>query len=542
MRISVFLPDCQYLFPPSEASRHGAFLATTKFLQWVANDAAFQGLEVFLPPAAMCDRESIKGAAEYTLRPENRGKGRLSFYLIHDLPQVWADGTPRIFRSIDPHYMARDRYLRDTYARGPVALSVDTHTMCSQEALGALRNVLGAEPVAYDSIQCVSGSLRESLLRTLESFGCVEPPFRLDVVGRPVDSSRFRVPTAAERTESRERYRIPPNATVAIFHSRVGPYSKADLYPLVQAFADSSGPEDWLIVSGTPTSDTAYEKLGGWLESAGVADRTCLLGSCPHEEVPSRLWAADFFVLPCDNATEGIGIAPVEALATGLPALVSDWDGMRAAVRDGVNGFLVPTYWVPGADRLSAFSPFTPHLSESLLVSQCIVVDEAAMASRMRELFTDRELRRRLGAAGREAAMAFDAPVIQQKLVDMFRSQLEEAAKEPGEVRDRRRQFAERLGLPLNYERVLEGQGTRALSPDDVLELTDVGRGLLAGSGTVPVYEEVGLLASPAVVSRVIERLCQGAQPFGVIESGEGAFVVGVLLKRGAIRLREQVG
>lgn len=541
MRLSVFLPDCGYLLPPSEGSRHGAFLATTKFLHWVANDPAFEALEVFLPPAVMCDRETVKRAAEHTLRPENRGRGRLSFYLVHGLPEVWADGKPRIFRSLDPHYMARDRYVRDAFAQGPTALSIDTHTMASQEALLALRTVLEAGAVSYDSIQCVSPSLRESLLHTCSSLGHPSPPLRLDVIGRPVDSHHFRPPSAAERAEARERYRIPHDAVAAIFHSRVGPYSKADLYPLVQAFAAASGPRDWLIVSGTPTSDNAYEKLSGWLESAGVAERTRLLGSCSHDEVPSRLWAADFFVLPCDNATEGIGIAPVEAMAAGLPALVSDWDGMRMSVRDGVNGFFIPTYWVPGAGRLSAFNPFTPHLSESLLVSQCIVVDEGAMADRMRSLFLDSDLRKRLGAAGRESAAALDAPVIQRKLIDLFTSQLEEASLESEQARDRRRLSAHLLGLPLDYEQVLMGQGTRALTFGDRFELTAVGQGLLDGTGTLPIYEEVGLLAGPAAVSRVLDRLRAGVQSFGEFK-GDESFVVGMMLKRGAIRLVKELG
>lgn len=543
MRLSVYLPDCGYLLPPGEASLHGAFLATTKFLQWVANEPAFESLEVFLPPAAMCDRETIKRAAEHTLLPENRGRGRLSFYLIHSLPEVWADGRPRILRSLDPHYMARDRYLRDAFAAGPTALSVDTHTMASQEALSALGSVLGVEPVPYDSIQCVSPSLRESLLRTFELLGSSRPPFRLDVVGRPVDCARFHPPTMEQKLAAREKFRIPPEAVAAIFHSRVGPYSKADLYPLVQAFAAASGPDDWLIVSGTPTSGNAYEKLSGWLDSAGVGHRARLLGSCPHPEVPSRLWAADFFVLPCDNSTEGIGIAPVEAMAAGLPALASDWDGMRAAVVDGVNGYLIPTYWIPGAQRMGDLSPFTPHLSESLLVSQCIVVDQDEMAQRMRELYRDGELRARLGRAGRESALAFDAPQIQQSLLGVFSAQLQDAAREPREARELRKRAASRLGMPLNYDCVLAGQGTRALRTDDAIELTSVGEELLRGTGTLPVYEEVGLLASSAAIGQVLERIRKGVRTFGAItgeNAEESAFVVGLLLKRGALRLVKQ--
>ena len=39
--------------------------------------------------------------------------------------------------------------------------------------------------------------------------------------------------------------------------------------------------------------------------------------------------------------------APIEAMAAGLPVVVSDWDGYRFTVRDGIEGFLVPTLGGP---------------------------------------------------------------------------------------------------------------------------------------------------------------------------------------------------
>src|SRR6202012_5551691 len=60
------------------------------------------------------------------------------------------------------------------------------------------------------------------------------------------------------------------------------------------------------------------------------------------------LWAgADVFVSLVDNIQETFGITPVEAMAAGLPVVVSDWDGYRSTVRDGVEGFLIPTLGGP---------------------------------------------------------------------------------------------------------------------------------------------------------------------------------------------------
>ncbi len=52
--------------------------------------------------------------------------------------------------------------------------------------------------------------------------------------------------------------------------------------------------------------------------------------------------AADVFVSLSDNIQESFGITPVEAMAAGLPCLVSDWDGYRDTVVHGETGFRIP--------------------------------------------------------------------------------------------------------------------------------------------------------------------------------------------------------
>ena len=53
--------------------------------------------------------------------------------------------------------------------------------------------------------------------------------------------------------------------------------------------------------------------------------------------------AADIFLSLVDNPQETFGLAPVEAMAAGVPVVVSDWDGYRYTVSDGVEGFRIST-------------------------------------------------------------------------------------------------------------------------------------------------------------------------------------------------------
>ncbi len=71
-----------------------------------------------------------------------------------------------------------------------------------------------------------------------------------------------------------------------------------------------------------------------------------IIGRLPAAEVPAYLDAANVFVLPCrDNRgglqSEGLGLAVLEASATGLPVVVGRSGGSREALLDDRTGHLV---------------------------------------------------------------------------------------------------------------------------------------------------------------------------------------------------------
>jgi UDP-glucose:(heptosyl)LPS alpha-1,3-glucosyltransferase len=85
---------------------------------------------------------------------------------------------------------------------------------------------------------------------------------------------------------------------------------------------------------------------------------------------------ADAFVLP--TSYESFSLVSFEAAASGLPILVTPVNGVRELIKDGHNGFLISREPEP-------------------------------IAARLGELARDPELRRRLGAGARQAALQFDS-------------------------------------------------------------------------------------------------------------------------------------
>ena len=104
-----------------------------------------------------------------------------------------------------------------------------------------------------------------------------------------------------------------------------------------------------------------------------------------------------------DNIQETFGLTPVEAMAAGLPCVVSDWNGYKDTVADGETGFRIPTTTVgPGAgidiaDRHAAGVDSYDRMIG--ITSLATAVDVDACADAIARLAGDAALRRRQGAA-----------------------------------------------------------------------------------------------------------------------------------------------
>ena len=124
-----------------------------------------------------------------------------------------------------------------------------------------------------------------------------------------------------------------------------------------------------------------------------------------NQEVVRSCWAsADIFLSLVDNPQETFGLSPVEAMAAGVPVVVSDWDGYRYTVSDGVEGFLVPTLAPSYSDQgvELAFQHDHGLLTYQDYVgsmAQHVAVDIDAAVAALVSLANDPSLRQRMGYA-----------------------------------------------------------------------------------------------------------------------------------------------
>ena len=130
-------------------------------------------------------------------------------------------------------------------------------------------------------------------------------------------------------------------------------------------------------------------------ERLGVAERVRFAGYVPREDIAAHYAAAHVFVLPSYN--EGMSVATLEAMAAGLPVIITRTGGTAELVEEGVNGL---TFDWADVDRLVA------HL---------------------KRLAHDRALARTMGAASRQRATLFSWDAAAQTYLDLLHKLTAEA-------------------------------------------------------------------------------------------------------------------
>lgn len=78
-----------------------------------------------------------------------------------------------------------------------------------------------------------------------------------------------------------------------------------------------------------------------YAKDKNVSDQIIFSGYVPREKMPEKYQQADVFVLPSYN--EGMSNALLEAMACGLPVVVTDVGGTKELVEDSKNGFIFDT-------------------------------------------------------------------------------------------------------------------------------------------------------------------------------------------------------
>ncbi len=446
--------------------------------------------------------------------------------------------------------LAKEAWARRTIrANTRYAISAITHTTASQNVTDMLADLITAPIEPWDCLICTSTAVRASVETQLqavsadleERLGATRLPKPwLTTIPLGVNVDDF-ARSPEQRAAWRQDLDIPQDAIVVLYVGRFNPHAKMNPIPMAMALQRaaeaSSRPIAW-VQAGWSGSD-GHEKTYHAETQRFCPDVLYRVVDGRKPETRFSIWSVgDIFISLSDNIQETFGLTPVEAMAAGLPCVVSDWDGYRDTVRHGVDGFRISTY-APraGMGEDLAYRHASGWLNYDGYVgaaSQLTAVDVGEAAKALLALIENADLRARMGEAAQvRACTVFDwsAVVPQYEGLWAEMNRLRQAATQAP---------APRRDLALNPRRLdpfllFGGYATEWFTPSTFVTLTP-GQSRAALQflldGAFPTYGGSVLPSRPeleAMVDRLVEvrqttagelasRFSPGRQPF--IERG----------------------
>ena len=168
---------------------------------------------------------------------------------------------------------------------------------------------------AKSGVQLVTvASQMEALFRNMGRF----PADRLQTIANGIDIDRYRpISSQAQQRQEREKLGLPDELPVIGSVGRLVPLKRYD--ELIRAFMSANTDAHLVIIGDGPESAA----LNALVSNLGGQQRIHLMGQ--REDVSQLLPLFDIFTLWSE--TEGLSCAVAEAMACGLPVVLSDVGG-----------------------------------------------------------------------------------------------------------------------------------------------------------------------------------------------------------------------
>lgn len=313
--------------------------------------------------------------------------------------------------------------LRNLHAPELFPITATTHSLSFQEFKRHVLAHLWAGVTPRDCTVCTTRAAKNAMERYYvwlrEAYGLGDSLYRqpaLEIVPLGVEARDFHLPYEEEKRRLREELAapkaqggqgIPKDPVMLLAFGRVSPALKMDLLPVVRAVQRlvAAGRDPMtlcLVIAGSMAEKEPYlDALQALARNIGLPVRRV---PGPDEALKRKLLAAaDVFISPSDNMQETFGLTILEAGASGLPVIASDWNGYRDLVltdEENATGILVPTVGrepdsSPLDDALGSLLPGDVH---HLRLAQTTAVDVAALARAIQTLADSQALRRSMGA------------------------------------------------------------------------------------------------------------------------------------------------
>jgi glycosyltransferase involved in cell wall biosynthesis len=280
-------------------------------------------------------------------------------------------GAPFIFRQITAWKWHFDRPVSEVFGkkqwykwakRGGVAAALDAvlAALLDRETQKAYARAI------YEHADRVV-LLSKAAVREAVEFGL--DPLKAEVLGVAIEQDLFQ-PLPRPRSDMRRELGIP-NAPTVLFIGRIN-FAEKGVGVLLEAFAlvQKAIPAAQLVIVGGGEIARAEHEI----MSLGIGAKVRLAGKKQFDDLPKYISSADVFAVP-SLWMEAFGQVTIEAMSCGIPVVTSDAGASPEINIDGETGFVTPAG------------------------------DAQALASAIKKLLQDENLRKRMGEAARKRVL-----------------------------------------------------------------------------------------------------------------------------------------
>ena len=310
-----------------------------------------------------------------------------------------------------------------------------THTLSSANAMDQIAQLVLPPFTSWDALICTStaahrlvSELQEEIRAYWrESVGATRfVDMQLPIIPLGVNTRDFNC-SPLQRSGGRAALGLKPEEVAFLFAGRLSFHAKANPAPVYQALEAAAQHHPVVCVeAGVFPNEHIQRSYRSAQQALAPSVRFIWVDGKDITAYRSAWQAADVFVSLSDNIQETFGLTPVEAMAAGLPVIVSDWDGYKDTVRDGVDGFRIPTV-LPGpgggADlalrHALGLDTYDFYIGRASLAT---VVLPSALRQAVHCLASDAALRQQMGEQGKARARTeFDWPSVLRRYDELAR-------------------------------------------------------------------------------------------------------------------------
>ncbi|MFH1762072.1 MAG: glycosyltransferase family 4 protein [bacterium] len=395
------------IFPFIETAENsykiGRHVANHEFLHALLKYGHFDSYHLFCPSTA--NLKLLKNKLE-TMGLDDTTNNRISLFLYKDLIPALQQNEYHVFHLGGwGYFLAGLAYLRTKYAKNIWPITSVIHSLNAHDVVYHAYKVMFAPIQHFDSIICTSRSgkivMENIFAHVKEKFNGAKEEYqgRLDNIPLGISNKFFQLP---DRLEARKALNIPENQVVLLVLGRLSPSIKMDLFPFLHIFRNkilnSCDFPVSLILAGSGTRSD-IDLLNNIIKELELQEICQIKPNFENQTKHLLLAASDISISVTDNLQETFGISIIESLGTGLPAVVSDFNGYKDLIDHGRDGFLIPTLW---GDKypMSGLGELMEMHIEQLLIAQSVSVDMFYLAERIKELVNNTELRKKMGTSG----------------------------------------------------------------------------------------------------------------------------------------------